>query len=381
MEEYFRVRAELSKKALVHNIEVIKKKVEGKAGWLAVVKSNAYGHGVKNLVPVLEENGASGYAVATVEEGVEVRQLLHKEALILVLGYTHPSQYALALDYDIDLTIYTLEQATALSKAAEACGKTASVHVKLETGMGRIGFPLTEKGLEEICVMKLLPGIRLGGIFTHFARSDERDKSCAKLQLDRFLAFVGELAEKGVTFPLCHAANSAAIMEYPESFSAQLPGGARWMARAGIMLYGLYPSHEMDKEMTKLIPVMTVKSHVVHLKEVEEGTPIGYGGTFVTARKSRIATVPIGYGDGYPRHLSGKGQMLVRGELIPIAGRVCMDQTMLDVTDHPDVSLLDEVTVFGKDLPVDDLADITGTISYEIVCQLTDRIQRIMVDD
>lgn len=381
MEVFYRVRAELSKNALLHNIDVIDKKVDGKAKWIAVVKSNAYGHGVRNLVPILEEKGVFGYAVATVEEGLEVRELIQRDALILVLGYTHPSQYEAAIRQKIALTIYTLDQAKALSKVAVALGQEAKVHIKLETGMGRIGFALDEAGFQDILAVSCLSMIQMEGIFTHFSRSDEADRSFAAVQLERFMTFLHKLEEKGLVFPLVHTANSAAIMEFPQSFSMPLPSGSQWLSRAGIMLYGLYPSKEMDREVTPLKPVMTVKSHIVHIKDVPAGTPIGYGGTFVTKRPSRIATVPIGYGDGYPRHLSNLGFMLVGGKKAPIAGRVCMDQTMLDITDLPDAQLLDEVEVFGKELSVDTLADLTGTISYEIICQLTDRTTRVLTEE
>ncbi|HCA34765.1 MAG TPA: alanine racemase [Lachnospiraceae bacterium] len=386
MKDYYRVKAVISKDALVHNIRLIKNKL-GPVRMMAVVKSNAYGHDIRNVIPVCSDQGVDAYAVATLEEGVEVRSLLDRlpsewsrqhASMILVLGYTDPSEYDRAIRNKIDLAVYSLEQAEALSKEAVRLDQRAGLHIKLETGMQRIGFDLNDQSLQDIKAISTLPNLSINGVFSHFARADEKDKSHADLQWERYQAFTDRLERAGVRIKAHHIANSAAIMEYPQAYTQPLPEGEYWMARAGIILYGLYPSDEMDRQAMPLEPVMSLYTHVVHLKTVPAGTPIGYGGAYVTTRPSRIATITVGYGDGYPRHLSDKGYVYVRGQKAPIRGRVCMDQTMIDVTDIKDVQLLDEVELIGPHVPLDDLADLSGTIHYEIICQLTDRIPRIL---
>ena len=372
MQHYDRVSAEINQSALAANIRNIRSKIGDKTRLMAVVKSNAYGHGIEHVIPCLCREGADAFAVASVGEGILVRALTDKP--ILVLGYTDPLEYADALKNRIDLTIFGLEQALILSDIAQKEQLEAGVHIKVETGMERIGFEPNLVSCEMIRQISHLPGVSIHGFFTHFARSDEKDNSHAKAQMDRMMNFLAMVEKRGVPIPLVHMANSAAIMEFEESYES-LPYPV--MVRAGIMLYGLYPSEEMDRSAFELHPVMTVKSHVVHLKWVEEGTPVGYGGTFVAPKKMKIATIPIGYGDGYPRHLSGKGEVVIRGQRAPITGRVCMDQLMVDVTDIEGVRIRDEVTVFGEDPSLDELAEKAGTIHYEIICQLTDRVRRI----
>lgn len=370
---YFRVRAYLDEDALRYNLRRIRQKIGKDVKLMAVIKSNAYGHGVKNLVPVMISEGVNAFAVACLSEALEVRQMT--DLPILVLGYTGESEYLEAMVNHISLTVYSLDQAKALSKAGLDHDLNVSVHIKLDTGMGRIGFALTDQSAQEIRTISHLPHLVIDGFFTHFARSDEQDKTSTRLQEDRFLDFLSKVGKLGVPIPLVHCANSAAIMEYPRSYE-KLPYPV--MVRAGIMMYGLYPSEEMDREAFPLEPVMTLVSHVVHLKWVEQGTPIGYGGTYTAPSRRLIATIPVGYGDGYPRHLSNCGKVLIRGVKAPIVGRICMDQFMADVTDVPGVSMLDEVTLFGRDLSLDEAAADAGTISYEILCQLSDRVERRM---
>ena len=375
MEEYFRVRAYISEKALRHNARIVKEKIGPGVTWMAVVKADAYGHGIDHVVPILEQEGAGAYAVATLEEAVQVRRLV-KDKPILILGYTDAQQYQEALSQQISLTIYTVQQALALSETAGALGVNARVHIKLETGMGRIGFACAAQSVQEIETIWNLPHLTLEGLFTHFARADEADKEQARLQQERFDRFAAALAERGIVPSLYHTANSAAIMEFPEAFS-HWPK-TKLMVRAGIMLYGLYPSDEMDREQTRLMPVLRLLSLYVYLLEVEKGTPIGYGGTYVAPGKRRIATIPVGYGDGYPRRLSGLGYVMIRGARAPITGRVCMDQLMVDVTDISDVSLGEEVVLIGQGVEAETLAALSQTIHYEIVCQLTNRVPRVM---
>ena len=372
MQRYYRVRAEIDQEALRGNIQRIRDKIGDETLLMAVIKSNAYGHGIEHVVPVLEKEKVDQYAVASVGEGMLVRTLTVRP--ILVLGYTDPDEYLEALEHRIDLTVFSLEQAQILSEKCLKVNKSARIHIKIETGMQRIGFEPGIVNAELIRQISLLPGIEIAGFFTHFARSDEKDKSAAQEQFKKMTGFLELLRRRGINVPLVHMANSAAIMEYPESYH-DFPYPV--MVRAGIMLYGLYSSEEMDKEAFRLDPVMTLRSHVVHLKWVDEGTPIGYGGTYRAEKRMHIATIPVGYGDGYPRHLSNTGSVLIRGVRCPIRGRVCMDQMMVDVTDVPGVWLRDEVELFGAELPLEELAEKAGTIHYEIVCQLTDRVERI----
>jgi len=384
MDAYYRVAAFLDRAALIHNIQLIRDALKGKARMMAVVKSNAYGHGIREVVPVLTECGVDAFAVASMSEAAELRELLLSmgqtaaDAMILILGYTDPSEYRTGIENRIDMTVYTLEQAKALQETASSMRGKALVQLKIETGMNRIGFAPDDRSLEEIREIAVMKNLQIRGIFTHYARADETDRTSAYLQKSVYDAFARRLEEAGIHPAFRHTANSAAIMEMPDTYSEKLPEGEQWIARAGIMLYGLYPSDEMDRERNRLEPVMTLKSHLVHIKTVPEGTPIGYGGSFVTTRETRVATVPVGYGDGYPRHLSGVGSMVVRGKKAPILGRVCMDQTMIDITDIPEACLMDEAELFGKQLSIDELAGLSGTIHYEIVCQLTDRVRRIM---
>jgi len=379
-QEYFRVRAYINEEALRHNIRVVRQKIGPDVLLLGTVKANGYGHGALTVARILEEEGADYLSTAIIEEAVILRRAGIKLP-ILVLGYTDPSQYGLALEYQIHLTIFSELQADALSKLAAEGGKTGLVHLKLDTGMGRIGFDCCDLSVDSIERISKMPNLSLEGIFTHFARADEADKSEAERQQQRYDDMLERLEKRGIEIPIRHTANSAAIMEYPTAhrLHTEKNTAVKWMVRAGIMLYGLYPSDEMDEEQTKLFSVLSLISHVVHLKEVEDGTPIGYGGTYVAKGRRRIATIPVGYADGYPRRLSGIGYVKIRNQRAPIAGRICMDQFMVDVTDIPDVALGDEVTLIGEGVSAGEIASLTGTIHYELTCQLTDRVPRVPV--
>ena len=376
-EEYYRVRAYIDEGALRHNIRLIRSLIGEDVWMLGVVKSNAYGHGAANVAPILEEEGADYLAVAIVEEGEELRRMGCRLP-ILVLGYTDPSQYDRLLDNDLTATLFHEEDARLLSERALARGKKAKIHIKVETGMGRIGLPCTPEGVAEAVRIARLPGLEAEGAFTHFARSDERDKGPTACQLERYEAFLRQMEEAGVTIPLHHAANSAAIMEYPPARSYGAKKDYQWMVRAGIMLYGLYPSHEVDREALDLWPVLSLKSHVIHIKEVEDGTPIGYGGTYRAQGRRRIATVPVGYGDGYPRRFSAQGYVMINGCRAPLAGRVCMDQIRVDITGIEGVKRGCPVTLIGDGISAETIADSIGTIHYEILCQLSERVPKIL---
>lgn len=390
--EFRRVNADIDIRALRHNLQTALAKTEGKAKVMAVVKANAYGHGTENVVPVCLEEGIRAFAVASLREAENIREITDtwqkeheidmEKPMILVLGYTDPSEYERAVRETIDLAIYELEQAKMLAQCVRKLWEEdhdptlkAKVQIKLETGMQRIGFEPTEESLQAIQTIDSMEELELKGAFTHFARADEVSKEWADKQQNVFEGFLKKLRENGVIFPMTHSANSAAIMEYDHAFRENNPDGKKY-SRAGIMIYGLYPSGEMDREKTHLEPVMTLTAHVIHVKEVPAGVPIGYGGSFVTTKPTKVATVSVGYGDGYPRALSNKGWMMIHSKKAPILGRVCMDQTMVDVSGIPEVKVGDSVELFGKELPLDDLAEICSTISYEIVCQLSLRVRR-----
>ncbi len=379
-QEYFRVRAYIDEDALRHNIREVRRKIGPDVMLLGTVKANGYGHGALQTARILLEEGADYLSTAIIEEAVELRNAGIR-APILVLGYTDPSQYELALQQGIHVTIFSEEQAQILAEKAAVGGKPGLVHLKLDTGMGRIGFDVSQDSVDAIERITKLPGLLIEGIFTHFARADETDKKEAMRQQQRYDDMLNRLSERGIHIPIHHTANSAAIMEYPAAhrLHTEQNNGIKWMVRAGIMLYGLYPSEEMDRQQTNLKPVMSLLSHVVHLKEVEDGTPIGYGGAYVARGRRRIATIPVGYADGYPRRLSGIGYVKIRNQRVPIAGRICMDQFMVDVTDIPEVAIGDEVVLMGDGVTADEIALLAETIHYELICQLTDRIPRVWI--
>ena len=359
---------------LVKNMEEIHKKLKDETPVIAVIKTDGYGHGA---LPIAQELQALpyiwGYAVATVEEALELRDGGICKP-ILILGYTFEKDYPVIVQEEIRPTVFSYEMARQISECAIKAGKAAFLHLALDTGMSRIGFRDSEESISEIKKISGLPGIVIEGLFTHFARADELDKSNATNQLERFKKFAGYLETSGVHVPLRHCANSAGIMEMPMSHMDAV--------RSGIITYGIYPSDEVDRQQLKLLPVMEWKSHIVYIKEVPAGVPVSYGGTFVTEHTTRIATIPVGYGDGYPRSLSNQGYVLIHGKKAPVLGRVCMDQFMVDVTDIP-CRELDEVTLMGTDggeeLSVDLLGRMSGRFPYEFVCDIGKRVPRIYV--
>ena len=371
-----RVYAIVDFDALDQNVQAMEEKLPQDVGMMAVIKTNAYGHGAKAIAKHLEDNDRiSGYAVATAEEALELRKAGIGK-MILILGYVFEKDYEDLILQDIRFGIYRKDVAQALDAAAEKCHKKALIHIKIDTGMHRIGYPVCKESVEEIKEIAGLKHLCLEGIFTHFARADEADKSYAKKAYSLFKDMIGALQKEDITFPICHCCNSAAILE--------LPGYHENMVRAGITLYGLWPSEEMDHAFP-LHPILSLYSHIVHIKTLPAGSAISYGGTYVTERESRIATIPVGYGDGYPRSLSSKGYVLVRGKPAPIVGRVCMDQMMVDVTDIPDAEYLDRVTLIGQDgnavISMETLGEMSGRFNYELACNLGDRIPRFYQKD
>ena len=377
MKTYSRVYAKIDLDAIAYNMEQMKQNIRPETKVMAVIKADGYGHGAVQIAEMMERwNYIWGFAVATLDEAVVLRtEGIQKP--ILVLGCVFPDQYMEMLKHEIRMNIYTEEMAESISRMAAREGKTAYMHIKLDTGMSRLGFGINEQSAETIKRISKMPNVNMEGIFTHFTKADEKDKSFTKKQIQEFVWMTERLKEKNVRFTYEHCSNSAGIIDVPEANFD--------IVRAGVSTYGLYPSEEVDKTNVKLKPALALKSHVAFVKEIESGTPVSYGGTFVAKEKMKIATIPVGYADGYPRSLSNKGYVLIRGKKAPILGRVCMDQFMVDVTQIEGVSFGDKVTMIGKDgneiLPVEVLSELSGRFNYEFVCDLGKRIPRVYVRD
>ena len=377
MKTYSRVYAKIDLDAIAYNMEQMKQNIRPETKVMAVIKADGYGHGAVQIAEMMERwNYIWGFAVATLDEAVVLRtEGIQKP--ILVLGCVFPDQYMEMLKHEIRMNIYTEEMAESISRMAAREGKTAYMHIKLDTGMSRLGFGINEQSAETIKRISKMPNVNMEGIFTHFTKADEKDKSFTKKQIQEFVWMTERLKEKNVRFTYEHCSNSAGIIDVPEANFD--------IVRAGISTYGLYPSEEVDNTNVKLKPALALKSHVAFVKEIESGTPVSYGGTFVAKEKMKIATIPVGYADGYPRSLSNKGYVLIRGKKAPILGRVCMDQFMVDVTQIEGVSFGDKVTMIGKDgneiLPVEVLSELSGRFNYEFVCDLGKRIPRVYVRD
>lgn len=369
------VWAEIDLDSLKYNIRNIKK-IVGNKEVIAVVKADAYGHGAIDIVPTLLENGASKLAVAMISEAIELRRN-NINAPILILGYTPLNCGEELIEYNIEQTVFDYKYAKELSDITMGMGKKAKIHIAIDTGMGRIGFMPNEESVKDIINISKLEGIEIVGLFTHFATADEEDKSYSYEQYEKIIKISNLLKEKGLDIPFKHVSNSGAIIDLPETY---LDG-----VRAGIILYGYYPSNEVNKEKLKLKPALTLKARISHIKELDKDMYISYGRTFKTNRKSIIATLPIGYADGYIRNLSGKVKVLVKGKFANVVGRICMDQCMIDITDIPGVQVGDEVILLGEDNGIkynaDDLAEELNTINYEILCLLKERIPRVYIKD
>ena len=372
MNRYLRCYAEISLEAIGHNIREVKKRLPEGVKLLGVVKANAYGHGAVPVASYLE-NQVDYFATATIEEAVELREN-GISAPILILGYVSPSQYGDLVEYDITQTIDSYAQALALEKEAARQNRKAKAHLAVDTGMTRIGFQVTEHDADEAAKIADLPHIELEGMFTHFSCADQEDKTYCSMQMEKYDKMTALLAERGVTIPLRHICNSAGIMEFDDHRFE--------MVRSGIITYGIYPSEEVKKERLDLIPALSWKSHVIHVKEVGPGIGVSYGATYVTEKPmTRIATVSAGYAAGYPRALSNQGCVLIHGKKAPIIGRICMDQMMVDVTDIPDVQVEDVVTLVGTDgdetITIEEIANPAARFDYEMLCDISSRVTRV----
>ncbi|WP_346847684.1 alanine racemase [uncultured Clostridium sp.] len=364
--------AEVDLDALRNNVSEVKRVSEGKE-IIATIKADGYGHGAIDICKSMMDEGINRFAVAIVTEAVELRKA-GVEIPIIILGYTPKEFYDEVIDLNLEQTIYDYEDAKILSDIAIKKNSIAKIHIAVDTGMGRIGFLTTREQAREVHRITKLKGVRIVGIFTHFATADEKDKTYASFQIEKFNIFNIYLEELGVIIPFKHVSNSAAIIDFPD-----LPYDG---VRAGIMLYGYYPSKYVNKNNVNLIPVMSLKCKIVHLKKIQEGDYVSYGRLYKAPAERIIGTLPIGYADGISRALTGVAKVIVNGKIVPVVGRICMDQYMIDVTDVPGVKIGDEVILIGKDnignvITADDIAESIGTVNYEVICDISKRIPRI----
>jgi len=375
LKTYSRVYARIDLDHIASNLEHMKNNLKPDTKIIAVIKADGYGHGAVPIAQMLETTEYIwGYAVATLDEAIVLKSEGLKKP-ILVLGCVFPDQYMEMLKNEIRMNVYTEEMAEAISQMANNLGLTAYMHIKLDTGMTRLGFDISQETIDIIKRISRMKCVCMEGIFTHFAKADEEDKSYTLEQIRKFTWMTEHLKKEGITFQYEHCSNSAAIIDVPEAHFD--------LVRAGIATYGLYPSQEVQFQNVKLKPALQLKSHVAFVKKIQPGTPISYGGTYVADKEMCIAIIPVGYADGYPRTLSNIGSVLIRGKRAPIVGRVCMDQFMVDVSEIEGVSFGDAVTLIGKDgnesISVEELGDLSGRFNYEFICDLGKRIPRVYV--
>jgi alanine racemase len=374
--KYYRVQANVNLKAIRHNLQEVRSRINKDTKLMVIIKADAYGHGAVPLAKAIGNDGnIDVYGVAIIEEAIELREAGITKPTI-ILGYTPKEQYDLVVAYDVIQTVFQYEMAEALALEAKRQGKIAKIHIKVDTGMTRIGFSDTVESIREIKRIAALENIEVEGLFSHFACADELDKTSAEDQLRRYINFVDMLERENIYIPVKHIANSAGIIEFPSAYFN--------MVRCGIVTYGIYPSDEVNQTEIALIPAMELKSHVIYVKEVESGVGVSYGATYKTTKKTKVATIPVGYADGYSRNLSNTGKVIIRGQYAPIIGRICMDQFMVDVTDIEDVKQGDSVTLLGRDgdayISAEELAQWSYSFPYELVCTVGKRIPRVYSD-
>lgn len=370
-----RVWKEIKLDAVKNNVKNIRGLLKDGTRLLAVIKADAYGHGAVEVAKsLLFDGGADYFGVATYGEAEQLRRA-GINTPVLILGAVFGDEYAELVKDNITLTVFDFDTAKKLSDTAKKLGKTAKIHIKIDTGMARIGFLPSEDAVEEIIKISKLDGIEIEGMFSHFAKADEADKMPTRVQFEKFMFIKNELLKRGIKIPICHICNSAGIIDFPEYHLD--------MVRSGIITYGYYPSDFVNKDALKLESAMSFKSRVVHIKTVEAGTSVSYGGTFTAKEKMKIATVSAGYADGYNRLLSNKADVIINGVRCRVLGRVCMDQLMVDATHLKNINLGDEVILFGKSgnnkVTVEETAEIMGTINYEVMCGLSRRVPGVYI--
>lgn len=369
-----RVYLKIDLDTICNNVKQIINKVGEETKVMAVIKADAYGHGAIEVAKALSEIKTYGFAVATVGEALALRRAGITKP-IMILDFVFPNQFETIIRNDIILTVFQYEIAKELNDAAINMGTTAHIHLKIDTGMGRIGFIPNEESIEKIKQINELSNIEIDGIFTHFACADMEDKTSMNKQYALFKDFVKKLEENGIDIPIKHCCNSAATIDLDDGFMN--------MVRSGIITYGLYPSEEVKKEKLVVKPAMELHSVVINVKTIQAGDTVGYGSTYVADKPTVIATIPVGYADGYPRMLSNKGSILIHGKRAKIVGKVCMDQFMVDVTDIADVNIGDVVTLIGKDgddeITCEEIGDISGRFNYEFLCCITRRVPRVYI--
>lgn len=371
---YYRSFACVNLNAIRYNFEQLKSKLAPEVKTMAVVKADAYGHGSVKVSQMLESM-TDYFAVSVIEEATVLRENGIKKP-ILILTYTSPAQFEKLINYDLIATIYSYEDAVKLSEAAKRLGEEAVMHIAVDTGMERIGFKDTDESADTVKRITQLPSVKVEGLFSHLACADSKDKSSANAQIKRFDSFIEKLESRGVDIPVKHICNSAAAIDFDNHYD---------LVRLGISLYGLYPSEEVDKNKVSLKPAMEVLSHVIHVKEVEAGTGIGYGHAYITPENRKIATVCIGYADGYSRAYSNNGVVLINGKRAPVVGKVCMDQIMVDVTHIDDVKTGDLAVIMGESMgeriSAEELGALADSFNYEIICTFMPRVSRFYYDE
>ncbi|WP_317366531.1 alanine racemase [uncultured Tyzzerella sp.] len=369
MIEYERVIAEINLDNIAYNMANIRKSVDEKTKIMAIVKADAYGHGSVEVAKTALYNGADWLGVAIIDEAIELRKNNIFEP-ILILGNTIEYKLLQVIKYNITQTIFSYDIAKKLSDEALKIKKSVDIHIKIDTGMSRLGFLPTEESIEEIMAIKKLPYINITGIFTHFATSDMEDKNFTKEQFEKYMWIIDKLEKRGINNLIKHVSNSGAILDLQEY---RLD-----MVRAGIILYGMYPSTQVLKNID-IKPAMSLKTYVTYVKEIEPNVSVSYCRTYFTNKKTKIATIPVGYADGYARILSNKARVFVNGYYANVVGNICMDQFMIDVTNIPNIKQGDIVTLMGQDITAEELARLQNTINYEIVCNIGKRVPRVYI--
>lgn len=367
------VWAQIDLDAAAHNMRQIRKHVGPDVKIAAVVKANAYGHGSVELAKTFAENGADCFAVSSLDEAVELRRYAHIDKEIFILGHTDARRTEELLTYDIEPAVFNLKNAEFFSQEAQRLGKTLRVHIAVDTGMSRVGFQVNEFSVSEIKAIAALPNIEIRGMFTHFAVSDIKDKTFTREQYGHFRWMCKRMEEEGIHIALCHCCNSAAALELPEYYCD--------MVRPGIIMYGCEPSPDVDIKPYDLRPVMSLRCCIAHVKLIDAGATVSYGRHYTAPSRRKIATLPVGYADGYSRILSGKVDVLYHGHRVPQVGAICMDQCMIDVSGEANVHAGDEVVLFGRQgdsfIPIEEIAAVCGTINYEIMCNISRRVPRV----